>query len=160
MAAGNEYFFSITEGLQVEIARSDGSIALRLGPAPSGQPPPRRASPELVLSDDEGQALVVIRRVRRFPRARLALLRAGQPVGWMEPSLLKTCWAIEVSGGAKWWFHMPLYSSFFHAISSEAGGVVVRMLKESRWTLLFGLGHDSPELLGALAFVFRSRWMS
>ena len=141
-----EYALQITHDDDVHVIRRDESIAFRLVGA--------------TLVDDLGRTLVDLRSVRRFPRFEFTLVRDGQVAGLLRSSLLRTRWSFELTDGPQWSFFLPLFSVHFHAVSSEAKAVVIRVVRQNLWFALLGPDADSPLLIAVLARLQLARWHS
>jgi len=115
--------------------------------------------PDFVLLDAEGQEVLRISRVTRFP-ARFKMIERGKCVGEIvRRSVLRNKYTIEFDGGPGWLFRMPLYTVHFPGVSSAGTRVWVVVGPSKRhWNVLVEHEADSVYLLCALAFIHREWW--
>lgn len=173
---GTEYRFYTRQGErasddEVEILSAPERVVLRLRSAraaagenasrenASAAVATRPGKHDLVVLGGSGEQLFAVRRQRRFPSPCFQVFRAEEKIATVQGrGLLRTSYDVSLEGGASWAFYLPLYTSFFHGVSSEAGAVVIRMLRESfLWAALFGPGQDSQALLTCVGLIYYAR---
>jgi hypothetical protein len=74
-----------------------------------------------------------------------------------QRSLLLNHYSLEFTRGAKWNFHLPLFTIYYKGTSDTGDEVLVRMPRHDTWQLKIGSDADSLYLITALALIHRER---
>ncbi|HLY59095.1 MAG TPA: hypothetical protein VKS60_26265 [Stellaceae bacterium] len=114
--------------------------------------------PTYLLKDEHFQDRIELRTIRKIIFVRYGIYYGDKETGFVKSSFFGTKYRINIGDEKDWLFWMPLYSTFFFAISNFATAVNVRMIRENHWALLFGEGEDSLELVAALALIHWRRF--
>lgn len=111
--------------------------------------------PAFVVRTPDGNEVVVIRRVRRFP-AKFEMVDHEKVVGIIRlQSILRNKYLITLSDGYEWTVRMPLFTVYFWAESSEGSRIWIIMGPVMKWSYLVEPGCDNAHLVSALSFIHR-----
>jgi hypothetical protein len=114
--------------------------------------------PDFVVYDPDKRERFRFKRVRRLPMARFIMIEDGRPICTIsQRSPLLNRYRLDFTSGERWSFHMPPFTIYFKGWSATGGKVFVRLDAHNTWHLQIDEGHDSPQLLAALAFIHRER---
>jgi hypothetical protein len=152
----SEYQFTISGKRSAEIAGQAGrAIHYSLFFSNGG---PR--SQELTLVHGDEPPLLSLRRERRFPSLRYAIVHDGKEVGSVCSSgLLRSQFSVAVRGKRNTLL-APMFTAHFRTAADGEDGISVRVVRQNCWNVRMGRNVDAPEWIGAIALIFVARWES
>jgi hypothetical protein len=159
----------IKYGFQVSLASSDfpGSISggreenttwlYKTEPARNAWSPRNLLrKPAFVLRDGEAREVLRIRRCKRIPPC-FEIAQNGAVVGTIR-RLGIVSYRIDLVGGPRWLFRMPIFTHCFYARSTLDTRVWIQVFSsEMNWIALVQSQADDLRLVASLAFIHRER---
>lgn len=115
--------------------------------------------PDFAITDADGQAELVIRRVSFVPSV-FHILHGNHVTGQIRRcSVLRNKYAVDIHGVNSWTFQMPLFTLQFYG-DSETGTDIWVAVGPSKmdWKILIRPGVSDHQLVAALVFIHTEWW--
>lgn len=107
--------------------------------------------------DKDGKDLATIKRERRFPLARFAVIQDNSPSGaiWQ-----RTIWFTKYEfrfDKSEWNLHMPMFSVSGRVTNRQGATILISARTRRLWFVRIDTGLDIPPMMAALTFVIRKK---
>jgi hypothetical protein len=114
---------------------------------------------EFRFGSPEGYIKVVIRRAWFLPPV-FEIVQGDSVAGRIRmTSPLRNRYRIDIWATGRWTFVMPLFTALFYGKSKGGIDIWVGMGPECQWSILIRPGVERAELVAAVAFIHRERWL-